>query len=244
MNDLKDNEYDLTIYVPTKGRPERLQEFADQFYSTAGLSTRAVFILSTNDPKIDEYRNKLQNVSDSLYIEVTPDKPGFVEPLNLGYLADRKKFYSYAVGFMGDDHRPRVKFWDEMMVDALITMRSGFVYGDDGFQHEAIPTHVAMTADIPLALGYMTYPDLWHLYADNFWLDLGSAVKRIRYFPEVLIEHMHPAAGKNVHDEGYEFSGSYALDLRDKQVYNDYLKEQLHVDAQKIRTMLRQTGKE
>lgn len=242
MYDLNDNEFDLTIYVPTKGRPERIYEFETQFYTTCTINTRAVFILSTDDPRIDEYKN-LSYISDNPYIIVTPEKPGFVDPLNFGYLKDRREIYSYAVGFMGDDHMPRTVGWDERFVNQLIQLGSGFVYGDDGFQHEAIPTHIAMTADIPLELGYMTYPELWHLYADNFWLDLGKLIDRINYLPEVLIEHMHPAAGKNKSDAGYEFSGTFTLDARDRAVYQEYLGDQLWADASKLRAMMKRKRK-
>jgi hypothetical protein len=100
-----------------------------------------------------------------------------------------------------------------------------------------------MTSDIPLALGYMTYPVLSHLYADNFWLDLGRAIERIKYLPEVLIEHMHPGAGKNIIDAGYDFSGSFTLDMRDKAIYQMYLDSELDADVSKILAMLRRMGK-
>lgn len=241
MFSLDDGEFDLTIYVPTKGRPEKIHDYETNFYNTTTINTRLVFVLSTDDPRLSDYLD-IVYVGEKPIV-VTPDKPGFVDPLNMGYLADRRKVYSYAVGFMGDDHYPRTRGWDEKFVNELISLKSGFVYGDDGFQHEAIPTQIAMTADIPLELGYMTYPRLWHLYADNFWLDLGLALDRIKYLPDVLIEHVHPATGKIASDEGYEFSGAWNLDQRDKIVYEHYLADQLWADSQKLRTMIRRSGK-
>ena len=242
MYDLNDGEYDLTIYVPTKGRPHKIYEHETNFYSTTTINTRVVYVLSDNDPFLHDYL-KLPFIDPENTYVVTPDKVGFVDPLNKGYLADRRKVYSYAVGFMGDDHFPRTKGWDQKLVNSLIKMKSGFVYADDGFQHEAIPTQVAMTSDIPLVLGYMTYPILSHLYADNFWLDLGKAIGRIEYLSDVLIEHMHPAAGKNKSDAGYDFSGSFTLDLRDKSIYQAYLDTELEADAKRILGMIRRTGK-
>ncbi len=241
MYDLNDGEYDLTIYVPTKGRPGKIYEHETNFYSTTTINTRVVYILSDNDPHLKDYL-KVPYIGDDPLI-VSPEKVGFVDPLNKGYLQDRREVYSYAVGFMGDDHFPRTQGWDQEMVNALIEMKSGFVYADDGFQHEAIPTQIAMTSDIPLALGYMTYPLLSHLYADNFWLDLGKAINRIKYLNNVLIEHMHPAAGKNKSDAGYDFSGSFTLDLRDKSIYQMYLDTDLEGDAKTLLGMMRRTGK-
>lgn len=234
---LNDNEYDLTMYVPTKSRPENALKLQEQFYKTTTVTSRIVFINSDNDPNLDRYSGLAETIL------VSPKNAGFVSPLNLGYLQDRRKVYSFAVGFMGDDHFPRTVGWDEMFVQALLDMKTGLVYGNDGLQGEAIPTQIAMTADIPLTLGFMTLPQLWHLYADNFWLDLGKAIGRIKYLPEAYLEHRHPAVGKAAPDPGYEFSGAFALDQRDKAVYQQYLKDDLEGDARKILNMMRRTGK-
>lgn len=230
---LNDDEYDLTMYVPTKGRPDNAERLQEQFYRTARLTSRIVFIKSDNDQHLERYKNLDESIL------VSPVRPGFVNPLNLGYLADRRKVYSFAVGFMGDDHFPRTDGWDELFVNALLQMKTGFVYGNDGLQGQDVPTQIAMTANIPLTLGYMTLPSLWHLYADKFWLDLGLAIDRIKYLPEVYLEHMHPAVGKANSDPGYEFSGAFALDRRDHAVYQDYLKNDLDADAKKLLSMMK-----
>jgi hypothetical protein len=234
---LKDNEFDLTVYVPTKGRPDNALRLQDQFYKTTSLNSRVVFILSTNDEKIEQYHDLFY------YIIVSPDKPGFVSPLNKGYLLDRRSYYSYALGFMGDDHYPRTNCWDEIMVEELQLMQSGLVYGNDKLQEDKIPTQIAMTSDIPLALGFMTLPRLKHLYADNFWLDLGQALGRIKYLPDVVIEHLHPAAGKAQHDSGYQFSGDARLDQEDKRTYHNYLNNDFEADVKNVSAMIRRSFK-
>jgi len=236
-SELNDNEFDITMYVPTKGRPDNAKRLQDQFYKTARLSSRIVFINSDNDDKLHMYTGLNER------IVVTPEKPGFVSPLNLGYRIDRRKYFSFAVGFMGDDHLPRTVGWDEVFIKNLLDLDSGFVYGNDGFQGARIPTHIAMTSDIPLTLGFMTLPQLKHLYADNFWLDLGKSISKIRYLPEVVIEHMHPAAGKATYDEGYAFSGDYNLDCEDRANYVKYLSEDLEGDTRRVLGMIRRTQK-
>jgi hypothetical protein len=98
-----------------------------------------------------------------------------------------------------------------------------------------------MTSDIPLELGFFTLPRLQHLYADNFWLDLGKGLDRITYLPDVVIEHMHPGAGKAAHDEGYEFSGNYRLDQQDKKAYAKYCKEELADDVLRVEAAIRRS---
>jgi hypothetical protein len=235
--DLNDNEFDLTMYVPTKGRPENALRLQDQFYRTINLNSRIVFINSDNDQKLEHYKHLHEQII------VSPKKPGFVDPLNLGYTYDRKRVFSYAVGFMGDDHFPRTEGWDEIFVNNLLEMKAGLVYGNDGFQGAKIPTQIAMTWEIPLHLGFMTLPQLQHLYADNFWLDFGIAINKLRYIPDVLIEHLHPAAGKAQVDAGYEYSSNYLLDQQDKATYQRYLSEDLEGDAQEVLGMLRRSHK-
>lgn len=230
---MNDDEYDLTVYVPTRGRPGNALRLQEQFYKTCTLNTRVVFILSEDDVSLLKYQN--------LYFSriVKPERYGFVDPLNAGYLMDRKETYSYAVGFMGDDHLPRTTGWDERAVAALKSMGAGLVYGNDKLQEHRIPTHIFMTSDIPLALGFMTLPRLQHLYADNFWLDLGNGLGRIMYLPDVIIEHLHPAAGKAAHDAGYQFSGDFNLDRSDRAIYHNYLIDELADDVRRVDSILR-----
>lgn len=235
--DLNDDEFDLTVYVPTKGRPDNAKRLQDAFYRTTRLTSRVVFILSDSDPDIHRYTDLEETIT------VSPQKPGFVDPLNLGYLVDRRRVYSYALGFMGDDHLPRTPGWDEIFVSELLSMKSGFVYGDDKFQGEKIPTQVVMTSDIPLTLNFMTLPLLSHLYADNWWLDFGCKINKIKYIKNVVIEHMHPAAGKADSDAGYEFSGSFTLDLSDKSIYQRYLNCDIDDDARTVIAMMKRSGK-
>jgi hypothetical protein len=239
-HDLNDGEFDLTMYVPTKGRPQQAFDLETQFYKTIALNSRIKFILSDNDPKLPDY---MQLPWVDTPIIVRPSKPGFVDPLNLGYLKDRREIYSFAVGFMGDDHYPLTPHWDQRFVETLLDMKAGLVYGNDGLQGKNIPTQIAMTADIPLALGFMTLPQLWHLYADKFWLDLGEGLNRIKYLPDVYLEHRHPAIGKAKSDAGYEFSGSSTLDSRDRALYEEYLHDDLENDIKKVMGMIRRTGK-
>ncbi len=87
----------------------------------------------------------------------------------------------------------------------------------------------------------MTLPRLSHLYADNFWLELGNRLNKITYLDDVLIEHMHPAAGKATQDAGYEFSSNYNLHMQDKKIFEKYLLAELDTDTKKLRAMMRRT---
>jgi hypothetical protein len=124
------------------------------------------------------------------------------------------------------------------MLAALRELGTGIVYGNDLYQGEALPTAPAMTADIVRTLGFMAPPTLRHLYCDNFWLDLGKAAECLRYLPNVVIEHMHPAAGKAQWDEGYRRANAPAQYQRDGDAYREYLAGSFVDDVEKVRRLL------
>lgn len=108
------------------------------------------------------------------------------------------------LGFVGDDHRFRTAGWDVTFLEALAD-RPGFVYGNDLFWPKGeIPTQIFISAGIVAELGWMALPTCNHLYVDNAWMELGQATGSIRYYQDIVIEHMHPAANKAPRDEGYD----------------------------------------
>jgi len=62
-----------------------------------------------------------------------------------------------------------------------------------------------------------------HLYLDNFWMTLGKDLNALRYIPEVVLEHLHPIAGKAEWDEGYKDVNAQEIYSADKKALDDYL---------------------
>jgi hypothetical protein len=129
---------------------------------------------------------------------------GMVNALNAGALETLEKWpHERAIGFVGDDHRFRTPGWDLTFLESL-KARKGFVYGNDLFwRNGEIPTQIFISAEIIKCLGWMGLPSCKHLYIDNVWRELGEATGSIRYFSDVVVEHMHPAGGKAEWDEGH-----------------------------------------
>ena len=192
---------DLLMIVPSRGRPQNIADLVKCWTETTTGSSQLLVAVDDDDPALDGY----------LALRWAAREPGVVLTIGkrrrmagtLNYLAVIAARRHFAVGFMGDDHRPLTPGWDQTMVDALRDLGTGIVYGDDLLQREALPTAVAMTSDIIRALGYMAPPGLIHLALDNSWLALGQGAGCIRYLPDVVIEHLHPFAGKAPMDAGY-----------------------------------------
>jgi hypothetical protein len=209
---------DLIVIVPSRERPESVHPLADAFWATCTADTVLLFVVDNSDPKLDEYKAAvdLEHQAGRAIGYGTGPSTTMVEALNSAaqMLVDDDDA-PFAVGFMGDDHCPRTVGWDAAYLEALRELGTGLVYGNDLVQGERIPTQVAMTADIVRSLGWMAPPVLTHLYVDNFWLSLGRSADCVRYLPDVVVEHVHPATGKVAWDAGHlrvNESGMYARD--------------------------------
>lgn len=205
------------MIVPSRGRPHNILGLMQAWQETEAAATLLVAV-DEDDKYLPAYRRIKPRCS--YLLEVNP-RLRMVGTLN--EVAVRHAGEYFAIGFMGDDHRPRTQHWDRRYVAALREFGTGVVYGDDLLQGENLPTQVAMTSDIVQALGYMAPPRLQHLYVDNAWLTLGQQLDRIRYLPDVIVEHMHPIAGKAELDQGYADVNAPQVYARDHDAFQRWL---------------------
>jgi len=190
----------MCVVVPSRGRPENAERLAQAFKDT-NTEADLYVIIDNDDPKWDEYA-KSENYKK---LPAENKTGGCAKSLNTGavYLLDITKYplYDYFV-FMGDDHFPRTPGWDKAFIQAL-GQNTGIVYGDDLLQGNNLPTAFGMSRDLVEALQGMTFPGCVHLFFDNFVKQLGLDLEYLKYLPDVIIEHLHPIAGKAEMDEGY-----------------------------------------
>lgn len=225
---------DLTMIVPTRGRPDNLWQLWLAFRDTITADTRLVVVVDDDDPYLSAYEHRLDWAAGDPRLTLLVG-PRLRLGGTLNAAAPVYAGQSRAVGFMGDDHRPRTVGWDRRYLDVLGELGTGLVYGNDLIQGEALPTQVAMSSDIVLATGYMVPPGLVHLWIDNAWLALGRALGGIRYLPDVVVEHMHPIAGRAEWDEGYAEVNADALFEADKASFEQWRDRDLDRWVQQIR---------
>lgn len=224
---------DLLVIVPSRGRPQNIQRLLQAWTDTAATAQLEVAV-DDDDPMLSEYLR----IMDHLEPEVGPLAHCVVgERLRLGPTLNARaveaaRLYRY-VGFMGDDHLPRTNAWDDRITDHLADLRTGIVYGNDLLQGQALPTAVFMTADVIDTLGYFSPPELIHMYLDDAWKAWGEGMGRLRYLDDVVIEHMHPVAGKA--DGDVLYGESNAVMGKDSIAYDHYkVSGELHADIAKL----------
>lgn len=233
------NDADLSVIIPTRSRPWTIQSIAKAFDQTCTANTWIVFYVD-GCPQLDAYQQearKAQSIYPRMFLLSGPRRR-LVGALNHhAVLMATAEHPPFAIGFMGDDHRPLTHGWDTRYVQALQEMGSGIVYGDDELQGENMPTQVAMTSDIICTLGFMAPPALQHLYCDNFWLDLGRSADCIRYLPDVVVRHNHPDVGRSPRDASYAESNSAAQYAHDSAAYREFCQVRLDIEVQKVRSL-------
>ncbi|MEV6504774.1 hypothetical protein AB0M61_01465 [Streptomyces sp. NPDC051642] len=231
----------LTVLVPTRGRPQNLARLWQAFTATCQADTRLLACVDDDDPELPAY----EAVHQAAYSDgsASADDPRFllrVGPrIRLGPTLNAAALpvaeFADAIGFLGDDHLPRTVGWDGRYLEELERLGTGLVYGNDLIQGAALPTQVAMTSDIILATGHMVPPGMIHLWLDNAWLALGQALDAITYLPDVTVEHLHPIAGRAQWDAGYQECNTDALSSADRAVFEAWQQNELPGWVQQIR---------
>lgn len=212
---------EMLVIVPSRGRPGAVTELSSEFFDNSLGFADLMFATDDDEPDYPKHPGVLYRRGPRLRMCGT---------LNAAAVENAGK-YKY-LGFLGDDHRPRTPGWDKKVADAL--RYHNVVYGNDLLQGENLATAVFLRSEIVQKLGYMAPPALVHLYLDNFWMELGRATS-IKYLPYVIIEHLHPSAGKAEWTESYKEVNDPALYTKDQLAFEDYMARQFVADLEKLR---------
>ena len=213
----------MIILVPTRGRPRNAVELLAE-HERLSMHSEMLFVIDANDPEHDAYEYE---VGADKCMTIQNETRGMAYPINKAASAIAKKGEYKYFAFLGDDHRPRTAGWDGILIQAM-QKRPSMAYGNDLLQKERLPTMITMTSDIVKALDGMVPPKMKHLYLDNFWKKLGQDLGAITYLDHVIVEHMHPIAGKAEWDEGYKEVNATEIYSFDALAYKNYIESEAY----------------
>jgi hypothetical protein len=207
----------LLVIVPTRGRPSNVARLEQARRDTQAVSSDFLYVVDDDDPQAMQY------------VRLGVTELAIIHRQRLGptlntISAHRGPGHDY-LGFMGDDHLPRTPGWDEEIVKELDRGGPRVVYGNDLLQGANLPTAVFLPSRVVAALGFFCPPDQVHLYLDNFWLALGQALGTLVYRDDVIIEHIHPVAGKAAWDDRYAEVNAPALDVADRDAWLTFMRD-------------------
>lgn len=212
----------LTVLVPSRGREQNARDTFSSFSATkVGSDTLIYFVLDAEEPDYADL--------PTIRVDQAHSGHGMGPALN----AALRFTNADIIGFVGDDHRFRTRDWDQDIIEANAEMGGGFIYGNDLLKGESLPSQVFIDARIVRALGWMALPGAHHLFLDDTWRELGHAMGRLRYLPDVVIEHMHPTAGKAAWDANYERVNAGTMYDHDAAIYHRWMSRDIITDAEK-----------
>lgn len=222
----------LAVIVPSRGRPQNVVDLVEAWAETRTADSRLFVFIDDDDETVDDYLTPEQLPSWAQIHRGPRRRLGGT----LNYAAPQLAMMHPIVGFMGDDHRPRTRGWDTRIEMACTDL--GVVYGNDLFQRQALPTAVFMDSRIVARAGWFVLPGMVHLFMDNLWKRIGEELGTLTYLDDVVIEHVHPAAGKGEWDAGYTEVNSGHVWSHDEAIYVDWREHAMAGDIQRIRTGL------
>jgi hypothetical protein len=216
---------DLAIITPSRGRPDRFAELVLAVGKTCRSVVEIWLGLDDDDPS--DYAPAVEVAQDyGIMIHgvrgVRRSLTDWTNELARRALAGRRGIDRPSfLASLGDDHRPRTAAWDEILINAIEHRMTGpgFAYGNDLFQGSKMPTAWVASATAVEALGWMMLPRCAHMYVDTAIYDLGTMADRLWYEPGVIIEHVHPMAGKIAWDTSYRESNTGERYAADQQAF-------------------------
>jgi hypothetical protein len=221
------------LIVPSRGRPENIKRLSEALLDTNSFVHLYVGV-DSDDETLDGYLEYEDVYGFSLIVNEKRERFG---PTLNRIAIDIVDSYDY-IGWMGDDHEPKSWEWDLSYRLELYKLGVGIVYGDDLVMGESIATQLTMTSNIIKTLGYAVPEGFTHLYIDNYFMELGKSIDRLRYLPDVIVQHHHPCAGTAKEDRTYMEANSPENWTNDRIRFDKYMKEELSRDAEKLKGLL------
>jgi hypothetical protein len=221
---------DILIIIPTRSsggtRVASLRRLIESWRKTTeGYSD---LMTVTDEDDHHHYKDVLPPMGHAIIMP----QAHLVKKLNLAAMAILNEYR--IICFVGDDVVFQTPGWEKQIVDHMKVNSPCVAYCNDLLQGENLPNNVFLSSEIVEALGYMCPPELKHYYIDNFWKDLGIRLghRGLKYFPDIVIEHMHWSNGKMEKDQLY--TESERMMGEDRQAFDKYRIERFDSDIQKI----------
>lgn len=220
---------EIIVIVPSRGRPDNAERLVESWKNTTQGKSLILFVLDGDD--YQQY-NTFVTISGIETVVIPKKRELLTAKLNM-FCEDWEEEGAEVISFMGDDCVFLTPGWEDRILEWQ-RENKGICYCNDLLQGENLPNNVFIHNDIVSALGFMAPPVLQHYFIDNYWKDLGIRLGKLKYFPEIVIEHRHWSNGKSQKDETY-IQAENTLMGTDRAAWDKYRETELANDVQKIK---------
>ncbi len=205
------------IILPSRGRPDSLREF----FEVSQPRERGVVMLDADDAK--NYEGVTLPLNWNVLIG---PRIGCAALFNVAFnLYPDEPWYGYG----SDDLRCRPVGWDERL--ASVCGSKEIAYGDDLINGGSLCSFPFIGGDLVRKAGWLSHPNLQHLYCDTVWRDIGKALGVLRYCPEIVTEHLHWSTGK----QPYDLTAQERKTQGDREAYEEFMRTDLRVMVQRCK---------
>lgn len=186
----------ISLLVPTRGRPENMRRLVNSARDTADYPVPVVFYIDEDDTA------SAQEADDLCCDSVVGPRIVLSQMWNECYRLSTTDINMHC----GDDIVFQTPSWDRIVEEMFDQFpdKIALVYGDDGFQGEQLATHSFQHRNWTDTLGYFVPPYFSSDYNDTWLTDVATMIGRKIYLPQVVTEHMHPAANKGTWDSTHQ----------------------------------------
>jgi glycosyl transferase/beta-hydroxylase protein BlmF len=155
-----------------------------------------VFYCDDDDPELERITAVIKAAPDA--VQITGPRITLSQMWNECYAQSHGEIVMQC----GDDIVFRTEGWDTLVYRAFSEYPDGIVlvYGNDCFQGEQLATHGFVTRRWADTVGHFTPKHFSSDYGDQWLFDVARGIGRTHYIPELVTEHLHPAAGKAAWD--------------------------------------------
>lgn len=209
-------KYKAVIILPTRGRAHRIGPTIEALLA---LSTTSDIVVAVDSDEAGLY----SRWSGVEYNVGAADGAAGMNPKLNAVAVSKMHEYDFIL-FMADDVVPVTLGWDELLIDAIADIPMGISYPDDGIQGKRLPSNgTCFDARLVRAMGYLSPPELPHLYCDNCWKNIGDGLGSLRYCGEVKVDHRHYSTGRSEWDTTYEITNTLDKCRKAKAVYRQWV---------------------
>ena len=226
----------ISILCPTRNRTAGLSRMWQSALDTADNPDCLELVIYVDHD--DEATHKFLecNLPEALVIISNPDKPEIYS--NLHNICCNGCTHDIFMS-CADDVVFRTNGWDTAVIDEFNKLddKIGFVYPNDGHHGENLGTHGFFHKNWFNTLGYISPPIFSVDYSDNYIMNIASAIDRIIYLPNVLVEHMHWTFGKSEFDSTAQNAHARRLSSNNHDIFN--ASQQLQsLDIEKLKKVM------
>ena len=193
---------DISILVPSRGRPDKLIRMIDSALDKAANDKRIEFCVWIDDDDFS-YDSLLKSRLD-IPIKVLRGPRALLNMMYNALLIIAEGNY---LMWVGDDTQFRTDSWDLKMIQEVEKFqdRIGVVYANDLGKYKQIWANVGMVhRNWIRTFGYLFSPHMRDNGGDGWITDVARQVNRCTYLDEVIIEHMQHRQGKSEIDATYK----------------------------------------